>query len=100
MAREHCGQQRDTTIGSPPMPTLTLVAERTPLRAYDLNGVVINIGRGDDMDVVIDNPSVSMTTSTGPARLGRPLDCRGSQVRKQHVPEWAPGPGPRRSHAG
>src|SRR5436309_8572917 len=59
MAREHCGQQRDTTIGSPPMPTLTLVAERTPLRAYDLNGVVINIGRGDDMDVVIDNPSVS-----------------------------------------
>src|SRR5207249_9418937 len=29
------------------------------LQAYDLNGVVINIGRGDDMDVVIDNPSVS-----------------------------------------
>lgn len=41
------------------MPTLTLVAERTPLRAYDLSGLVINIGRGDDMDVVIDNPSVS-----------------------------------------
>jgi pSer/pThr/pTyr-binding forkhead associated (FHA) protein len=41
------------------MPTLTLVAERTALRAYDLNGAVINIGRGDDMDVVIDNPSVS-----------------------------------------
>src|SRR3989442_14094840 len=59
MAREHCGQQRDTTTGSPHMPTLTLVAERTPLRAYDLNSVVINIGRGDDMDVVIDNPSVS-----------------------------------------
>ena len=41
------------------MPTLTLVSERTPLRAYDLNGMVFNIGRGDDMDVVIDNPSVS-----------------------------------------
>jgi pSer/pThr/pTyr-binding forkhead associated (FHA) protein len=41
------------------MPTLTLVSERTPLRAYDLNGNVVNIGRGDDMDVVIDNPSVS-----------------------------------------
>ena len=41
------------------MPTLTLVAERTPLRAYELNSLVVNIGRSDDMDVVIDNPSVS-----------------------------------------
>ncbi len=41
------------------MPTLTLVSERTPLRAYNLNAFVVNIGRGDDMDVVIDNPSVS-----------------------------------------
>lgn len=41
------------------MPTLTLVAERTPLRAYELSGLVVNIGRSDDMDVVIDNPSVS-----------------------------------------
>src|ERR687887_1950527 len=41
------------------MPTLTLVSERTPLRAYELDRLVINIGRGDDMDLVIDNPSVS-----------------------------------------
>src|SRR5437667_10060679 len=53
VTREHCGQQRDTTSGSPPMPTLTLVAERTPVLAYDLNGGDINIGRGDDMDGVL-----------------------------------------------
>ena len=41
------------------MPTLTLVAERTVLRAYEINSCVVNIGRGDDMDLVIDNSSVS-----------------------------------------
>jgi pSer/pThr/pTyr-binding forkhead associated (FHA) protein len=41
------------------MPTLTLVTERTPLRAYDLNSYAVTIGRGDDMDIVIDNVSVS-----------------------------------------
>jgi hypothetical protein len=41
------------------MPTLTLVSERTPLQAYDINALVLNIGRGDDMDIVIDNASVS-----------------------------------------
>src|SRR3989442_12149530 len=59
LAREHCGQQGDTTIGSPPMPTLTLVAERTPRRAYDLNGGAINIARGDDMRGAIVNPRAS-----------------------------------------
>lgn len=41
------------------MPTLTLVSERTPLHAYDVNSLAVKIGRGDDMDIVIDNVSVS-----------------------------------------
>jgi predicted component of type VI protein secretion system len=41
------------------MPKLTLVTERRPLKVYDLNGPVMRIGRGDGMDVVIDNVSVS-----------------------------------------
>jgi pSer/pThr/pTyr-binding forkhead associated (FHA) protein len=41
------------------MPTLTLVAERTPVKAYDVASLGVNIGRGDDMDIVIDNASVS-----------------------------------------
>jgi pSer/pThr/pTyr-binding forkhead associated (FHA) protein len=41
------------------MPTLTLVSERTPLQAYDVNALAVRIGRGDDMDIVIDNVSVS-----------------------------------------
>lgn len=41
------------------MPTLTLVSERTPLHSYDVNSLEVNIGRGDDMDIVIDNVSVS-----------------------------------------
>jgi len=41
------------------MPTLTLVAERTPVKAYEVASLGVNIGRGDDMDIVIDNASVS-----------------------------------------
>jgi len=41
------------------MPTLTLVAERTPIKAYELKSQSVNIGRGEDMDLVIDNVSVS-----------------------------------------
>ena len=41
------------------MPTLTLVAERTPIKAYEVKTLGVNIGRGDDMDIVIDNVSVS-----------------------------------------
>ena len=41
------------------MPTLTLVAERTPIKAYDVQSLGVSIGRGDDMDIVIDNVSVS-----------------------------------------
>ncbi len=41
------------------MPKVTLVAERRPLHVYDLKGPVMRIGRGDGMDVVIDNVSVS-----------------------------------------
>src|SRR6058998_124849 len=39
------------------MPTLTLVAERTPIKAYELTTPAVSIGRGEDMD--IDNVSVS-----------------------------------------
>jgi hypothetical protein len=41
------------------MPTLTLVTERTPVKAYEVRTLGVNIGRGDDMDIVIDNVSVS-----------------------------------------
>lgn len=41
------------------MPTLTLVSERTPVQVYEVNSLVVNIGRGEDMDIVVDNPSVS-----------------------------------------
>jgi len=41
------------------MPTLTLVAERTPIKAYELTSFAVSIGRGEDMDLVIDNVSVS-----------------------------------------
>ena len=41
------------------MPTLTLVAERTPVKAYEVATLGVTIGRGEDMDIVIDNASVS-----------------------------------------
>jgi len=41
------------------MPTLTLVSERTPVQSYELSAHEVKIGRGDDMDIVIDNVSVS-----------------------------------------
>jgi pSer/pThr/pTyr-binding forkhead associated (FHA) protein len=41
------------------MPKLTLVLERKPVRVFDVNSSVINIGRADDMQLMIDNASVS-----------------------------------------
>jgi len=41
------------------MPRLTLVVERKPVHVYDVGSFVINIGRGEDMQVMIDNVSVS-----------------------------------------
>lgn len=41
------------------MPKLTLVMERTPLRTYELDHPVVRIGRGEGMDIVIQNVSVS-----------------------------------------
>jgi pSer/pThr/pTyr-binding forkhead associated (FHA) protein len=41
------------------MPKLTLVMERTPLRTYELDRPVVRIGRGEGMDIVIQNVSVS-----------------------------------------
>jgi predicted component of type VI protein secretion system len=41
------------------MPKLTLVMERTPLQTYDLNRPIVRIGRGEGMEIVIDNVSVS-----------------------------------------
>ena len=41
------------------MPKLTLVLGRNPLKVYDLDQPVIKIGRVKEMDIVIDNPSVS-----------------------------------------
>ena len=41
------------------MPKLTVVLGRDPLKVYDLDLPVIKIGRVKEMDIVIDNPSVS-----------------------------------------
>lgn len=41
------------------MPKLTLVIDRKPVQVYDLDQPVIRIGRGEGMDIVIDNVSVS-----------------------------------------
>jgi pSer/pThr/pTyr-binding forkhead associated (FHA) protein len=41
------------------VPKLTLVLDRKPVQVYDIAQSVIRIGRGESMDVVIDNVSVS-----------------------------------------
>jgi pSer/pThr/pTyr-binding forkhead associated (FHA) protein len=41
------------------MPTLTLVSERTAVKVHEINSLVVNIGRGDDMDIVVNSVSVS-----------------------------------------
>lgn len=41
------------------MPKLTLVIERTPVEVYEMNRPVIQIGRVEGMEIVIDNVSVS-----------------------------------------
>ncbi len=41
------------------MPKVTLVMERKPVRLFDVNSSVINIGRAEDMHLVIDDASVS-----------------------------------------
>lgn len=41
------------------MPKLTLVMERKPVRVFDVNSSVINIGRAEDMQLMIDDASVS-----------------------------------------
>jgi hypothetical protein len=41
------------------MPTLTVVSERTPVQVHEIGSLQVSIGRGDDMDIVIDHESVS-----------------------------------------
>lgn len=41
------------------MPKLTLVMERKPVRVFEVNSSVINIGRAEDMQFMIDDASVS-----------------------------------------
>ncbi len=41
------------------MPKLTLVLDRKPVQVYELDQPVIRIGRGESMDILIDNVSVS-----------------------------------------
>ncbi len=41
------------------MPKLSLVLERTPIQVYELSRPVIQIGRAEGMEIVIDNVSVS-----------------------------------------
>lgn len=51
------------------MPTLTLVSERTPLQTYEINSLAVAVGRAEDMDIVIDNVSVSRKQAA--IRLGK-----------------------------
>ncbi len=48
------------------MPKLTLVLERKPVQVYDVGSFVTNIGRAEDMHIVIDNVSVSRRQSAPP----------------------------------
>jgi pSer/pThr/pTyr-binding forkhead associated (FHA) protein len=41
------------------MPKLTLMLDRKPVQVYDLDQAVIRVGRGQGMDILIDNVSVS-----------------------------------------
>jgi pSer/pThr/pTyr-binding forkhead associated (FHA) protein len=41
------------------MPTLTLVMDRTPIHVYEMQRPIIQIGRAEGMEIVIDNVSVS-----------------------------------------
>ena len=41
------------------MPKITLLLGRKTMQVYDLNQAAIRVGREDDMDILIDNPSVS-----------------------------------------
>jgi len=41
------------------MPKLTLLLGRRTLQVYDMDQPTIRVGRADEMDIVIDNPSVS-----------------------------------------
>src|SRR3989304_9637451 len=41
------------------MPQVTLVMERTPVQVYTLDRPVRRIGRGEGMEIVVDNVSVS-----------------------------------------
>ena len=52
------------------MPKLTVVLGRNPLKVYDLDQPVIRIGRVKEMDIVIDNASVSRNQ----AEIVRQLD--------------------------
>src|SRR5713101_3952953 len=48
---------REEEVGT--MPKLTLVMERKPVRVFEMNSSVINIGRAEDMQLMIDSASVS-----------------------------------------
>ena len=41
------------------MPKLTVVMDRKPVRVFDVNSSVVNIGRAKDMQLMIDDASVS-----------------------------------------
>ena len=41
------------------MPKITLLLGRKTMQVYDLDQATIRVGREEDMDILIDNPSVS-----------------------------------------
>ena len=64
------------------MPTLTLVAERTPVKAYEVATLGVTIGRGEDMDIVIveDLNSANGTFVNGQRLTVRRTLARGDEI--------------------
>jgi FHA domain len=56
------------------MPRLTLVMERNPVKVYDVDSSEVTIGRGEGLDIRIDNVSVSR---------------RQAQIRREGAGGWA-----------
>ena len=78
------------------MPKLTLVMERKPVRVFEVNSSVINIGRAEDMQLMIDDASVSrrhakiIRSGTDYHVLEEVGTVNGTYVNEQRIPTGAP----------
>ena len=73
------------------MPKLTLVMDRKPVRVFDVNSSVVNIGRAKDMQLLIDDASVSRRQaqicfdSTGTWTIGDLASINGTFLNGQRL---------------